>query len=224
MHSLIRCEICIQVTIFHTPNNKRMALSKERIKFNYPMAERKLLGNKMKITISREKSINYINLRRYIADNDGYRADVSYLIDKNSVGFQESNGYNLESKSDQQHVNVQPYNPIFDANVISTPLHPIPSASTPIFVSTVKPPIDIHHVLPDSHFKSNKLSFEDRKSISAKPTYVVSAKSTHINDEAIRIEPNGGPIDDNELGLSTPAIYFRQQYHQHHPVFYKTHH
>lgn len=165
------------------------------------------------------------NWNRYTADNDGYRADVSYLIDKHSVGYQEADGHHLAaSKSDHQHVNVRSYNPIYDENLVSSPLHPIPPQSSPVFVTTAAPPIDDIHsgALTEPHFDS-KLSFEERKSISAKPTYVVSAKLTHVND-AIQIVPNVGSIDDNPIaGHGTPGLYFKQQYHQHHPVFYKTH-
>lgn len=163
-------------------------------------------------------------MNRYTADNDGYRADVSYLIDKNSVGYQSANQYNLANKVDEPQHLVDTYNPIYDDSVVGPPIHPIPSASTPIFVSTIKPPLDIHStVIDDPTFESNKLTFEDRKSISAKPTFVLSAKSTHIND-AFRIVPNSASLDENAIGIpQNPGLYFKIEHHQHHPVFYKTH-
>lgn len=127
---------------------------------------------------------------RYTADNDGYHADVSYLFDKNTV-----NGpADYNSEQHQKNVNLKSYSTIFDR----FPSTPIPTASSSIFVSTIKPSIDVnpHHLLGFPHlYNPDKLSLDQRQSISAQPTYVVSAKSTHI-DESVRILPNADVEDD----------------------------
>lgn len=88
----------------------------------------------------------------------------------------------------QQHFNeeLNSYDPIYDVSSNRLPASPIPTASSAIYlVNTIAPSIDVHphHVIQD------KLSLDRRQSISAQPTYVVSAKLTNIDDN-IRIVPN----------------------------------
>lgn len=88
---------------------------------------------------------------RYTADDDGYRADVSYLVNKNS------------------ELNYGPPPP--KSKIISSKIKPlIIEHSQPVF---------LHH--PKDQI--NELSLEERKTISAKATYIVSHKSTHISDD-----------------------------------------
>lgn len=102
---------------------------------------------------------------RYTADEDGYHADVSYLINKNS---------NLERTKFLGDAD-------YEINLIS----PVES-TLPINIINLKDtdaddePLSLLHQ-PGYH--NGGLSLEERKSISAKPTYIVSSKSTHINTE-----------------------------------------
>ncbi|XP_031637463.1 uncharacterized protein LOC116349929 isoform X2 [Contarinia nasturtii] len=144
-----------------------------------------------------------VQVVRYTADDGGYRADVSYLIDKNAVHKADESDYvkyNTEEKPFHK-LHINPYNS-------GIPSHPPPTASSKIFVATAVPPI--HHA---------SLSLEQRQSISAHPTYVLSAKKTQISD-AIRLVPTENSIDDNSI-LNGP--YSKATHHHHHPVYYENH-
>lgn len=72
------------------------------------------------------------------------------------------------------------YNAIYDASSVQSLAQPVPTSSAAVFFTTAQPPADID--VDDDFYNSNALSLEQRKSISARPTYIVSAKSTHITD------------------------------------------
>lgn len=155
---------------------------------------------------------------RYTADGDGYRAEVSYLIDKNAVNnVNEGNGFGYEQERRQHYHHLSSYNPVAEVNINGLPTSPDPTPSSSIFVSTAKPPVDIHR--PEPPFLAGKLNLEQRQSISAQPTYVLSPKSTHI-DDTIRIVPNADYIDDNSIAIRpNPGLYYKNP--QHHSVFYE---
>lgn len=158
---------------------------------------------------------------RYTADGDGYRADVSYLFDKNAVNnVNDGNGFGYEQEQERRHQHyhhLNSYNPIAQVNINGLPTSPDPTPSSTIFVSTAKPPVDIHRSEPS--YLADKLNLEQRQSISAQPTYVLSPKSTHIDDN-IRIVPNAGYIDDNSIAIrSDSGLYYKNP--QHHSVFYE---
>lgn len=155
---------------------------------------------------------------RYTADNDGYRADVSYLIDKHAVNNPETGGYGFEQQEPEQHYHqVKAYN----HHLNGLPTGPEPTPSSTIFVSTAKPPVDIHSPSPESNYLPEKLNLEQRQSISAQPTYIRSHKSTHI-DDTIRIVPDSNYIDDDTIAIRPdPALYYKSP--PHHSVFYEAH-
>lgn len=147
-------------------------------------------------------------MNRYTADNDGYRADVSYLVDKNAV-----NHHNVlvADVSDQRYHNIQSHNPFYDRNSFA----PFRDASR-VFLSHSQFPTEI----------SNDL--EQRKAISAQPTHVVSAKSTHINDSKFISDTNSIPIvpestiSDNSIAFqSENDLYFKSP-SQHRPFYHES--
>lgn len=210
--------------------------------------------------LSKKIKSNFSN--RYTADNDGYRAEVSYLIDKhipehipqhipehisqhapehipqhipehipehdahhsneNSYG-----NYAAEPVEPHQYQHINTYNTIYDG--VQGPAPAYPTATSQIFVSsTAKPPIELDSPDYGGHFINPSLSLEQRKSISAQPTYVVSPKLTHISDE-LRVVSNDDQIDENVVGHNLHdehGDYYKQAPlppQHHHSVFYKTH-
>lgn len=93
------------------------------------------------------------------------------------------------------------YSSLYDS-VYNQQQHPvnvgptIPTPTSTIYVSTIQPPTGAETV-PDTIYDNNNYeNLELRKSISSRPTYVVSAKSTHITDN---YEPNPNTIDSNVI-------------------------
>lgn len=171
-------------------------------------------------------------LNRYTADNDGYRADVSYIIEKNSIEpdhIQHSHphphpppsphhhyhhpqhqavendyvSYVANTPEQQEYHQLNSYNAIYDASSVQSLAQSIPATSSgaAVFFSTAQPPAAID---TDANFYGkNPLTLEQRKSISARPTYVVSSKSTQITDTH-----------------HDHSLYYKPAHH--HTVFYKT--
>lgn len=145
-------------------------------------------------------------MNRYTADNDGYRADVSYLVDKNAVNH---HNVDVADVSDQRYHNIHPHNLFYERNSFV----PFRDAST-VFL-----PTSSHHSQFPTEI-SNDL--EQRKAISAQPTHVVSAKSTQINDsESIQIVPES-TISDNSIAFqSENDLYFKSP-SQHRPFYHES--
>lgn len=120
------------------------------------------------------------------------------MIDKNAVKHQQRSEYkDYVAKTPKPHSYTNSYNSIYDGNFISSPIGPIPTATSSIFVTTASPPIDIRTDALTGHgYDTNRLSLEQRQSISAQPTYVVSEKSTRVSD-TVRIVSNSESIDKN---------------------------
>lgn len=156
------------------------------------------------------KQIVFFFFYRYTADNDGYRADVSYIIDQNAVEPQhhhgEENSYanygNVAAVAppEQHYHHLNTYNTVYDASSIQSLAQPVPTSTSSIYYTTAQPPIETDSGL----YSNNELTIEQRKSISARPTFIVSAKSTQITED----------IPEHNIYYKSP---------QHHTVFYKTH-
>lgn len=102
-----------------------------------------------------------ISIYRYTADNDGYRADVTYLTNKN---------LELDRLRDED-------------------LH----LTSAVKSRVIKPLIIIDHTphfYHQSKYRNDELSLEEKKSISVKPTFVVSSKLTHIDEVTVHQNSN----------------------------------
>lgn len=230
----IRCTISNRVMISRIHSNNKMVLFKEHTRFSCPMVVPRLSGNiylheiilffpfaTAKRTIFRDfqnmreflkKIIDFCH-NRYTADNDGYRADVSYIIEKNAIESDphqhthphpppdprqhhhhhhhhphqhhqavenDYTGYVANTAEQQDYHQLNSYNAIYDASSVQSLAQPVPTSSAAVFFTTAQPPPAID--ADGNFYGSSALSLEQRKSISARPTYVVSAKSTHITD------------------------------------------
>lgn len=107
--------------------------------------------------------IFFFESNRYTADDDGYHADVSYLIDKNALNHP-NEGF-VNDVPEQRLQSLHFHKSFYDVNSFRIP------TSNP--------------KAPDKYYFLDE--FERRKSISAQPTYVVTERRTL--SQALRIVP-----------------------------------
>lgn len=131
--------------------------------------------------------ISFRRIYRYIADNSGYRAEVSYLIDKHAAPEQ-INHHPLKNDYQAAYVtgpaeypHYQQIDPFNEARIVeSSAGAALSTATSQIFIGTTAKPPDLD-MDSESVFFGSDLNIEQRKTISAQATYVLSPKSTQIS-------------------------------------------